>query len=90
MESHHKYTIAVLKDETRELYGEAMSLSSITAPVVYEDEGITYRAWDHTISGLWDGYNKPVRTEIGRRCGIAAETPYILSSRKKSVKILPA
>ena len=61
LESHHKYTIAVLKDETRELYAEAMSLSAITAPVVYEDEGIRYRAWDHTISGLWDGYNKPVR-----------------------------
>ena len=61
LESHHKYTIAVLKDETRELYAETMSLSVITAPVVYEDEGIRYRAWDHTISGLWDGYNKPVR-----------------------------
>ena len=61
MKSHHKYTIAVLKDETRELYGEAMSLSSITAPVVYEDEGITYRAWEHKISGLWDSYDKPVR-----------------------------
>jgi len=61
LESHNKYTIAVLKDETRELYAEAMSLSVITAPVVYEDEGIRYRAWDHTISGLWDGYNKPVR-----------------------------
>ncbi|MCG2788746.1 MAG: transposase [Actinomycetia bacterium] len=61
LESHHKYTIAVLKDETRELYGEAMSLSSITAPVVYEDGAVTYRAWEHKISGLWDSYDKPVR-----------------------------
>ena len=61
LESHHKYTIAVLKDERRELYGEAMSLSAITAPVVYQDEGTTYRAWEHKISGLWDGYGKPVR-----------------------------
>ena len=50
LESHHKYTIAVLKDETRELYGQAISLSAINAPVVYEDEGTTYRAWDYTIS----------------------------------------
>ncbi len=61
LQSHHKYAIAVLKDERRELYSEAMSLSAMTAPVVYEDEGTTYRAWDHSISGLWDGYDKPVR-----------------------------
>jgi hypothetical protein len=61
LQSHRKYTIAVLKDERRELYGQAMSLSAITAPVVYEDEAVTYRAWDHTISELWDSYNKPVR-----------------------------
>ena len=61
LESHHKYTIAVLKDQRRELYGEAMSLSAITAPVVYQDEGVAYRAWEHKISGLWDGYDKPVR-----------------------------
>jgi hypothetical protein len=61
LQSHHKYTIAVLKDQRRELYGEAMSLSAITAPVVYQDEAVTYRAWDHNISGLWDGYGKPIR-----------------------------
>ena len=61
LESHHKYTIAVLKDQRRELYGEAMSLSAITAPVAYQDEGVAYRAWEHKISGLWDGYDKPVR-----------------------------
>jgi hypothetical protein len=61
LQSHHKYTIAVLKNQRRELYGETISLTAITAPVVYEDEGITYRAWDHSISGLWDGYDKPVR-----------------------------
>ena len=61
LESHHKYTIAVLKDQRRELYGQAMSLSAITAPTVYQDEAVTYRAWEHKISGLWDGYDKPVR-----------------------------
>ena len=61
LESHHKYTIAILKDQRRELYGEAMSLSAITAPVVYKDEGVTYRAWEHKISGLWDSYDKLVR-----------------------------
>jgi len=61
LESHHKYAIAVLKDQRRELYSEAMSLSAKLAPVAYKDEGVTYRAWEHTISGLWDGYGKPVR-----------------------------
>ena len=53
--------MAVLKDERRELYGEAISLSAINDPVVYEVGAVTYRAWNHTISGLWDGYDRPVR-----------------------------
>ena len=61
LESHSKYTIAVLKDQRRELYSQAISLSAKLAPVVYEDGAVNYRAWDHTISDLWDGYGKPVR-----------------------------
>jgi len=61
LQSHHKYTIAVLKDQRRELFSQVMELSTKLAPVVYEDEAVTYRAWDHTISELWDGYDKPVR-----------------------------
>jgi hypothetical protein len=59
--SHHKYAAAVLKDETRELYGEAISLCKITEPIVYEKDNTTYKVWDHTIEGMWDSYNKPVR-----------------------------
>ena len=59
--SHHKYAAAVLKDETRELYSEAISLCQITEPIVYEKKNTTYRVWDNTIEGMWDGYNKPVR-----------------------------
>jgi hypothetical protein len=59
--SHGKYAAAVLKDETRQLYDEAVSLSGIIDPVVHADENTTYKIWDHTISGLWDGYDKPVR-----------------------------
>ncbi len=59
--SHGKYAAAVLKDETRQLYEEAVSLCSIVDPVIYKDENITYRVWDHTIEGAWDSYKKPVR-----------------------------
>lgn len=58
---HGKYAAAVLKDETRQLYDEAVSLCSIVDPVVYVDENTTYRVWDHTIEGAWDSYEKPVR-----------------------------
>jgi hypothetical protein len=59
--SHNKYAVAVLKDETRALYDEAISLSSINVPVAYEEKKTTYRVWDNTISNQWDGYNGPVR-----------------------------
>jgi len=59
--SHGKYAAAVLKDETRELYGEEISLCQITAPIVYEKDNATYRVWDHIVEGMWDSYNKPVR-----------------------------
>jgi hypothetical protein len=59
--SHNKYAVAVLKDETRALYDEAISLSSFSVPVAYEEKKTTYRVWDNTISNQWDGYNGPVR-----------------------------
>jgi hypothetical protein len=59
--SHGKYAAAVLKDETRQLYDEAVLLSGIVDPVVYVDENTTYKIWDHTIEGAWDSYKKPVR-----------------------------
>lgn len=59
--SHGKYAAAVLKDETRALYEEAVSLCGIVNPVMYVDENTTYKVWDHTIEGMWDSYKEPVR-----------------------------
>ncbi|MCL5984928.1 MAG: transposase [Actinobacteria bacterium] len=59
--SHNKYAAAVLKDDTRALYEEAVSLSKITEPLVYEDEKTVYRVWEHNIKGLWKGYEDAVR-----------------------------
>ena len=59
--SHGKYAAAVLKDETRALYDEAISLSRISSPLVYEEKNTSYRVWDITISNQWDGYRDPVR-----------------------------
>jgi len=59
--SHGKHAAAVLKDETRVLYEEAVSLCGTVNPVIYADENTTYKIWDHTIEGMWDLYEKPVR-----------------------------
>jgi len=59
--SHGKYAAAVLKDETRQLYEEAVLLSGIAEPVIYKDENTIYKVWDHTIEGMWKSYNSPVR-----------------------------
>ena len=61
LKSHGKYAAAVLKDERRYLYDEAISLSGISSPVVYEEENTIYRVWDHTLAGMWDGYKGSVR-----------------------------
>jgi len=59
--SHSKYAAAVLKDERRHLYEEAVLLSEIVEPAIYKDEKVTYRVWQHTLSGMWDGYKDLVR-----------------------------
>ena len=59
--SHGKYAAAVLKDERRYLYEEAISLSGIINPVVYEEENTIFRVWDHVLTGMWDGYKGSVR-----------------------------
>lgn len=58
--SHGKYSIAVLKNEKRQLYEEAVSLSSISQPILYENGNTSYRVWEHKIGGLWDSYKKEV------------------------------
>jgi hypothetical protein len=64
LESHHKYGIAVLKEERRQLFEEANKLSLLSKPEVYQDGKTTYRVWDHTIGGCWDGYGKKVRVIV--------------------------
>lgn len=60
LKSHRKYAISVLKDESRQLYEEALALSDIAEPVTYADDKTTYRVWEHKIEGLWKSYNKEI------------------------------
>jgi hypothetical protein len=62
--SHCKKAIAVLKEERRQLFEEANNLSLLSKPKIYQDSKTTYRVWDHTISGCWDGYGKNVRVIV--------------------------
>jgi hypothetical protein len=64
LEAHHKKTIAVLKEERRQLYEEAVSLTLMTEPKVYKQGTTSYRVWEHTISGCWEGYGKDVRVIV--------------------------
>ena len=38
-----------------------ISLSGISAPIVYEEENTIYRVWDHALTWMWDGYEGYVR-----------------------------
>lgn len=64
LEAHHKKTIAVLKEERRRLFEEANSLSLIAEPKVYREGATSYRVWEHSISGCWDGYGKEIRVIV--------------------------
>jgi hypothetical protein len=64
LEAHHKKTIAVLKEERRQLFEEASSLSLMAEPEVYTEGATSYRVWEHTISGCWQGYGKDVRVIV--------------------------
>ncbi len=64
LEAHHKKTIAVLKEERRQLFEEASNLSLMAKPKVYREGATSYRVWEHTISGCWDGYGKDVRVIV--------------------------
>jgi len=64
LKKHHKYTIAVLKEERRQLFEEANSLSLLSEPKIYKQGKTYYRVWDHLVSGCWDGYGKKVRVIV--------------------------
>ena len=61
LKSHHKYSIAVLKEERRQIFEEASSLSLLSEPKTYKQGRTYYKVWDHSIKGCWDGYGKEVR-----------------------------
>jgi len=64
LKAHHKYAIAVLKEERRQLSQEANRLSLLSEPESYRKGRTYYRVWDHSISGCWDGYGKDVRVIV--------------------------
>ena len=64
LEKHHKYAIAVLKEERRQLFEEANRLSLLSEPQIYKRGKTYYRVWDHSICGCWDGYGKKVRVIV--------------------------
>jgi len=64
LKAHHKYSIAVLKEERRQLFEEANNLSLLSEPKTYKQKKTTYRVWDHRIEGCWDGYGKKVRVIV--------------------------
>jgi len=64
LEKHHKYAIAVLKEERRQLFEEANRLSLLSEPKVYRRGRTYYRVWDHSIEGCWDSYGKGVRVIV--------------------------
>ena len=64
LKAHHKYAIAVLKEERRQLFEEANRLSLLSKPESYRRGRTYYRVWDHSISGCWDGYGKDVRVIV--------------------------
>ena len=64
LKGHHKHTIAVLKEERRQLFEEANRLSLLSEPKTYKQGRTYYKVWDHCISGCWDGYGKKVRVIV--------------------------
>jgi hypothetical protein len=66
LKAHHKYFIAVLKEERRQLSQEANRLSLLSEPEIYRKKKTYYRVWDHSISGCWDGYGKDVRVIVSQ------------------------
>jgi len=76
LKRHHKYAVAVLKEERRQLFEEANRLSLLSEPEVYRQGRTYYRVWDHSISGCWDGYGKGVRVIVSEEA-----TPVRVHSR---------
>lgn len=61
VEEHGKYAIAVLKDDRRNLFQDAMGIFKQEQPLVYEDGGVTSHCWD--VEGLtsWEQLGRDAR-----------------------------
>lgn len=70
LKKHHKHTIAVLKEDRRQLFEEANRLSLLVEPKIYRQNKTYYRVWDHSIEGCWDGYGKKVRVIVSEEATI--------------------
>lgn len=70
LKKHHKHTIAVLKEERRQLFEEANSLLLLSEPKTYKQKKTYYRVWDHQISGCWNGYGKKVRVIVSEEATV--------------------
>lgn len=60
LEAYHKKTIAVLKEERRQLFEEAGSLSLLAELEIFRQSRTDYRVWEHCVSGCWDGYGRNI------------------------------
>ena len=66
LKGHHKHTIAVLKEERRQLFEEANRLSLLSEPKIYRQDKTYYKVWNHLVEGCWDGYGKGVRVIVSK------------------------
>ena len=61
VEEHGKYSIAVLKDDRRDLMGDAMGLFLQMQPVVSQKRKKHAQTWDMEGFTSWEGFGKAVR-----------------------------
>jgi hypothetical protein len=78
LEVHHKYSIAVLKEERRQLFEEANRFSLMKEPKIYKQGKTTYRVWDHRIEDYWDGYGKKARVIVSEETSKIESKIFIL------------
>jgi hypothetical protein len=58
---HGKDAMVVLKDERRDLTGDARGLFSQEPPIVYEEDGAVREVWDIEGFTSWESLGRPVR-----------------------------
>lgn len=59
--AHGKQVIAVLKDDRRDLFQDAMGLFSQEQPVVFQQDGVTRQCWDIEGFKSWTSFGQEAR-----------------------------